>query len=78
MKKKAMVFLVVAAFSDSPVIVTLYCMAVRSGLYMPSGYKIAPALIIMCIMIIVCAIAGAVYSSHMDIISKKAEWQNPD
>ena len=73
-----MVFLVVAAFSDSPVIVTLYCMAVRSGLYMPSGYKIAPALVIMFIMIMVCAIAGAVYSSHMDIISKKAEWQNPD
>ena len=73
-----MVFLVVAAFSDSPVIITLYCMAVRSGLYMPSGYKIAPALVIMFIMIMVCAIAGAVYSSHMDIISKKAEWQNPD
>lgn len=73
-----MIFLVVAAFSDSPVIITLYCMAVRSGLYMPSGYKIAPALVIMFIMIMVCAIAGAVYSSHMDIISKKAEWQNPD
>lgn len=46
-------------------------MAVRSGLYMPSGYKIAPALVIMFIMIMVCDIAGAVYSSHMDIISKK-------
>lgn len=72
------VLLVLGVFMDNPLVITVYCMAIRSVRYMPYGYKLLPAVIIMCAMILLCVIAGAIYSSKMDIINKKADWQNPD
>ena len=71
-------FLVVGAFSDNPLVISIYCMALRSGMYSPGGYNMWLGLLIMAVIIMCCIIAGTLYARRMDIISKKQEWQNPE
>ena len=71
-------FLVVGAFSDNPLVISIYCMALRSGMYSPGGYNMWLGLLIMAVIIMCCIIAGTLYARRMDIISKKHEWQNPE
>lgn len=63
-------FLVVGAFSDNPLVISIYCMALRSGMYSPGGYNMWLGLLIMAVIIMCCIIAGTLYARRMDIISK--------
>ncbi len=65
-----MSFLVVGAFSDNPLVISIYCMALRSGMYSPGGYNMWLELLIMAVIIMCCIIAGTLYARRMDIISK--------
>ena len=69
-------FLVVGAFSDNPLVISIYCMALRSGMYSPGGYNMWLGLLIMAVIIMCCIIAGILYARRMDIISKKQEWHH--
>lgn len=73
-----MIMIVLAAFVDNPLVITLYCMVIRSRAYMPQGYGVSLAIVIMLIIITACAVAGGLYANNMDIVSKREEWQNLD
>lgn len=70
-----MSYLIIGAFSDNPFIISIYCMALRNGIYSPEGYNILLGVIIMAAITIFCMVAGSLYIRKMDIINQKQEWQ---